>query len=41
VSPSGLLDPEDENSTVLQNVRKYLMTYASLPEIKVPAEVRV
>jgi hypothetical protein len=32
---SGLLDSEDQNATVLQNVRKYPMTDTSLPEIRV------
>jgi len=32
---SGLVDSEDQNATVLQNFRKYTMTYASLPDIKV------
>jgi phosphomannomutase len=32
---SGLLDSEDQNATILQTVRKYPMTDASLPETKV------
>jgi hypothetical protein len=34
VSRPRLLDPEGENTTVLQNVGKYPNTDASLPEIK-------